>query len=289
MIRLLRAVVILVFIAGCGLGGYTKYAAMRTTENKAPVITMSEDTLTVSCDATMEDLLRGVTASDEEDGDLTRDIIVENASNFIQPGRCRIYYAVFDSQGKVASASRMLVYEDYTSPAIMLNEPLTFAQGSGIDILNRLSAEDCIDGDITSKVEILSSTVKSSVSGTYRVTVQAVNSHGDTSKIELPVIIYDDKDSNLNVTLDTPLLRIPAGTEFNAKSHVKSVKDISGNDISLYWSKSDSHNANVNVSGSVSTSAPGTYYVTYTVMSDNGSRGTAVLTVVVEGEEQSND
>lgn len=285
--RLIRLLIVLVFIAGCALGGYTKYKTMQTIENSQPVISILEDTLAVKCDAGREELLAGVTASDQEDGDITDQIIIENASNFIEPGRCRIYYAVFDSAGKAATANRTLIYEDYTSPVLSVNEPLEFAQGSSVEILNKLSAYDCIDGDVTANIEILSTTVKNTVAGTYRAKVQISNSHGDSTKIELPVLIYDPKDMNLQLTLDTPLLHLNAGDSFSAKSHLKGVKDAAGNSVTLYWDKTEEHNANVNVSGSVVTETPGVYYVTYTVMNSNGSRGTAVLTVSVEGKEVS--
>ena len=286
MMRLLRLLVVLVFIIGCAMGGYTKYQSMQTIENSSPVITIEEDTLRVSCSATREDLLQGVTASDAEDGDLTSEIIIENASNFIEPGRCRIYYAVFDSAGKVAAASRTLIYEDYTSPAISLTEPLTFTAGSTVSVLDKIRVEDCIDGDISSSAEVMSSTVKSTVSGVYRVKIRVSNSHGDMVTLELPVVISDAKDQDLVLTLDTPVLRLHTGDSFNADSHLTGAKDASGNTVSLYRTKTEEHNANVNVSGSVSTDTPGVYYITYTVIDDNAHRGTAVLTVIVDGEEE---
>ena len=45
----------------------------------------------------------GVTASDEEDGDLTDQIVAGSFSRFVDPGVTGLTYVVFDSQGQSAS------------------------------------------------------------------------------------------------------------------------------------------------------------------------------------------
>ena len=45
-------------------------------DNSIPEITIENDFIEVKCDATNEDFLKGIKATDEKDGDLTSEVIV---------------------------------------------------------------------------------------------------------------------------------------------------------------------------------------------------------------------
>ena len=104
--------------------------------NAAPVITCTPDTISVSVNAQPRELLRGVTASDPEDGDLTSSVIIESISQFVEKGKCTITYAVFDSRNRVATASRTLYYTDYHSPRFELTGDLIYQSGTAVDPLS---------------------------------------------------------------------------------------------------------------------------------------------------------
>jgi CTP:phosphocholine cytidylyltransferase-like protein len=103
--KILRVVAILLFVVTTALYVYFSVTEKLKTDNTVPVITLEEDVLEVGINATNAELLKGVTAFDEKDGDITDRVIVESLSNFIEPGLCRITYAVCDSNNHVATAT----------------------------------------------------------------------------------------------------------------------------------------------------------------------------------------
>ena len=84
---------------------YEDYLA-RSTDTSEPVISFDEDTVRLPVTATEEDLLSGVTAYDQKDGDLTSRVIVESISNFSEPGVSTVTYAVVDGDNHAVKAHR---------------------------------------------------------------------------------------------------------------------------------------------------------------------------------------
>ena len=92
--RIMRISVIVLFIltSVAFLGVFT--FQKKVEDNTIPVITMEKDFIEVKCNATNEDFLKGISATDEKDGDLTSEVIVESVSRFVEPGVCEVKYAV---------------------------------------------------------------------------------------------------------------------------------------------------------------------------------------------------
>ena len=74
-----------------------------------PVITVSEDALTYTEGEGTEGLLTGVTASDKEDGDLTKNIFVEKVVP-ISENKAIVYYGVLDKSQNVGTATKEVEY-----------------------------------------------------------------------------------------------------------------------------------------------------------------------------------
>ena len=74
-----------------------------------PVITVSEDALTYTEGEGTEGLLTGVTATDKEDGDLTKDIFVEKVVP-ISENKAIVYYGVLDKSQNVGTATKEVEY-----------------------------------------------------------------------------------------------------------------------------------------------------------------------------------
>ena len=87
----LRILGIVVFVIAAVSFGYFKYEQINSKDNQAPVITMDADSVEVSCQAEDEEFLKGITAKDSKDGDVTSSLIVESISNLIE-----ILYLIFD-------------------------------------------------------------------------------------------------------------------------------------------------------------------------------------------------
>ena len=101
--------------------------------------------------------------------------------------------------------------------------------------------------------------------------LQVTNSMGDTAWLTLPVIRQEGIAIRPEVKLSQYLVYLERGSAFRAKDYLVYVSTPEG-----IGDKEE-----VQISGSVDTSTPGTYMVHYTYPLDTTS-GTSVLTVVVE-------
>lgn len=232
-----------------------------------PVITLDSDSITVSVEDGRDALLRGVTASDAKDGDLTGQIIVSGVSKLISNNTAKVSYMVFDKAGNMASATRYVVYSDYHRPRFMLITPLVYSLGETVSITGRLQAQDAVDGDITSSIRVLSSDIISSTEGVYNLTLQVINSLGDTEQVTLPVTIRAEADGDSAVKLRRYLVYVGLGDNFEPRNYIESVSAGSVSDV--------------RIDSNVDTQSAGCYLVTYTVTS-GGRSSSALMTVVVE-------
>lgn len=237
------------------------------TDTVPPVITLDSDSITVSVEDGRDALLRGVTASDAKDGDLTGQIIVSGVSKLISNNTAKVSYMVFDKAGNMASATRYVVYSDYHRPRFMLITPLVYSLGETVSITGRLQAQDAVDGDITSSIRVLSSDIISSTEGVYNLTLQVINSLGDTAQVTLPVTIRAEADGDSAVKLRRYLVYVGLGDNFEPRNYIESVSAGSVSDV--------------RIDSNVDTQSAGCYLVTYTV-TFGGRSSSALMTVVVE-------
>lgn len=237
------------------------------TDTVPPVITLDSDSITVSVEDGRDALLRGVTASDAKDGDLTGQIIVSGVSKLISNNTAKVSYMVFDKAGNMASATRYVVYSDYHRPRFMLITPLVYSLGETVSITGRLQAQDAVDGDITSSIRVLSSDIISSTEGVYNLTLQVINSLGDTAQVTLPVTIRAEADGDSAVKLRRYLVYVGLGDNFEPRNYIESVSAGSVSDV--------------RIDSNVDTQSAGCYLVTYTV-TYGGRSSSALMTVVVE-------
>lgn len=105
------------------------------------------------------DLKADVTATDEEDGDLTASIVVEGSVDTSKAGNYEIKYSVTDSDGNKGELVRTIkvLEPDTTSPVISKNnsdEVVSISYGRDYDPKTDLKALDDRDGDITDKITI---------------------------------------------------------------------------------------------------------------------------------------
>lgn len=105
-----KAVVILAVIACLGIGFLT-VDKMVKADNEPPVFTFSNNMI-YSDELSEEDLLAGVKARDDVDGDVTDSIVLESVSANDEEATVVVIYAARDSSNNVARASRILEYSD---------------------------------------------------------------------------------------------------------------------------------------------------------------------------------
>ncbi len=236
-----------------------------------PVITVEEEMIEVSLKATDEELLKGITAYDEKDKDLTDKIIIESISRFTEKGVSKVIYAVCDSNNNVAKATRMIKFKGYESPKFQVVGNLCFSFYEQIDIRELIFAKDSLEGGITSNIIVTSDDYTPSIPGAFSLNVTVTNSKGDTSTIKLPLIVEDRPLSVPTIELKEYLVYAQKGKTIDFNSYIVDALDI--NEVSL--------KNQVTVESNVDFNKPGTYNVHYYVTDSNSLRGHSVLTVIV--------
>ena len=269
-----RTVVILFVIVALlfvGMLIYEKYLV----DDVPPVILCEEDTIRISVEDGEDALLEGVTARDDVDGDLTDKVMVKSVSPLIDTDTAKVTYFVFDSSDNVATASRMVQYRDYERPRFSLREPLIYRVGSTVTLLDRLTATDEIDGDISDRIRVTAQNLSVDYAGTYSVTVQVTNSLGDTAILPLHVVMDSYGAVSRLVDLTEYIVYVDEGEDFDPLDYVKRVRDYDYTVMDV---------SNLAIESNVDTSVPGNYEVSYTFVSSSvrAQTYTAWLAVVVE-------
>ncbi len=274
--RIVRTALIIVFILSLGTFGISELLKMQNQDTSLPEITSDREVLEIPCDYTEEDLLEGLSAYDETDGDLTSQIIPGSFSRFIEDGVCNLTYVVFDSSDQPASLTRRVQFTDYHSPRFTLSRPLVFAvqEGSYTEAMNRLGAEDMLDGDRDDWIVQTDTDVNYQMEGSYTMTVEVSNSFGDVSTAALPVHVVNPERQNLNIGLSAAIVYIGAGENVDADAYVAGVTDAEGNSLGTDL---------VSASSNVDPDTPGCYEIHYQASDGDGRSGETWLTVIVEG------
>lgn len=273
--KLLRGIIIGLFAVLVALTGASEWYARTQVDRTPPTITCEDGVLEVSVRADRSELMQGVTARDDRDGDLTERIMVEHVSNLTGADTARITYVVFDSSDNAATCSRTIRYTDYQKPRFQLTAPLHYYVGDTITLLDRLTAVDVIDGDLQEKIRLTASNLTNTLAGTYHVTVQVTNSLGDTSVLPLTILV-DSGSGYLvpEIRLTDYLVYLNAGSRFDPGSYVRSITDPSAGNKNVDRSQAE-------IFSEVDPNTPGTYEVVYSYTGSGGREGKTILTVVV--------
>lgn len=194
------------------------------TDSSGPVISLDQSEIQVSIHDGDEVLLQGITAEDKKDGDVTDSLIVEKISGFYDDGKRTVTYAAFDSDNHISKVQRELTYTDYVSPRFSMSGSTRFRAGSTINIDTIISAEDCLDGDLSNKVKIhMDTTINNRVTGLYPVEYSVTNSAGETVTLPLNIEIYESQSNEVQLNLKTYLVYY-TGETIDYTDYLKSVQ-----------------------------------------------------------------
>lgn len=258
-----------------------------TTDSTPPVITSESDTVTVSVAAEESELLAGLTATDDEDGDLTGEIMISSMSNFTEPGKRTVSYVVFDASNNASTLTRNLEYTDYTAPQIKLTQPLRYGLNEMEDasLTENMSVQDCLDGDITQQIRAtFNDGSYIAMAGEYGITVQVSNSAGDTCSVPLTVTVTDpaEESGKYYPMLSDYIVYAPVGGYVDLTSLLIGLENSSTQYLFADANPSAPGGIeSVAIGGAVDYNTPGTYTVDYQFTSASGVTGTTKLAVVV--------
>lgn len=273
MMRMLRVCTILVFLAAVTLFAMFYVKEQNSKDYTYPYIEMDTQVLNLSIHDTEESLLRGVTAYDGKDGDLTANVIVESISKFTKDRTCIVTYAVMDSDKHVVKSSRTVYYTDYTMPEFYLKRPLIFQVDEKVNIHEIVGAVDCMEGDISDKITIIATDYVGNTEGVFAISLQATNSLGDIIYLDIPIYVENKSALAPTIELSEHLIYVEVGETPDFMDYVAGV-----------FSDSEAvENYGMLVSSNFDCNTPGTYSIHFEVEDQNGRTGHSVLTVIVGG------
>ena len=268
--RYLRIATIIVFVFSLLFTGWANNRYYSNLNTDYPEITSDFETLEISVKDAPEAIYQGLSASDKTDGDLTAQIMVASISHFLELGTVRVKYVVFDNHNNSATLTRQVRYTDYESPVFSLDKAPVYTIGSSFDLLDRIRVEDCIDGDISDHVRIISNMVNNYSVGNYPVVLEVSNSCGDTAQITLWVT-YESRESSAIVKLHQYIVYVEQGQSFEPMRWVAAVTDRDATALDTQ---------KIEIQGNLDVNKPGCYQLVYNYQ-DGKLSGHAPLTVVV--------
>lgn len=235
-------------------------------DKKPPVVTCDSSELNVSVEATEQDLLKGVKATDNRSGDVSDTLVVENMSEFTEDGKRTVTYAAVDKSMNVGRAERTLVYEDYSPPVFHMTGSLCFTAGDTVDVSSKITAESVLDGDLTSNIKYsLEKTVDTQVAGEYPIEFRVMDSGGNTVYLKTQISITDKSYAGIRVNLKDYLIYLSVGEAF---------------DPNAYFDAADKE-GELTVQSNVNTAEAGSYYVDY-IVNAGALSGKSRLVVIVQ-------
>ena len=222
-----------------------------------------------------QELLEYVTAFDEEDGDLTENIIVERQNYFLEKGLTTVNFAVCDSDNNTVKLKKKIKFSDYNSPQIKLLDDLLISTSETIDFKNVASAVDKYDGDISGKIKIISPNYNNLKPGEYDINFKVTNSFSDTCDITVKAIVTDEDYSAASIKLSDYLIYTKIGETVNFRDYIKGVVGADGQNYSVSQIVIDDSEFDPEKAG--------TYNVFFSIKSGSSTVTKTRMIVVVDG------
>lgn len=269
-----KGIVALMIAACLALGGVT-FFILSTEDRKAPEIQIQDVDITYVKDSDYSELLRGVTATDNRDGDVTQNLIVEGVYPNDDGSTASVVYVVKDNKNNITKASRIVKYQAEGSSAVVQEETET-------DNMESTSPQDTAAGEVNNgsnigeKTEInQDDTVKSNLT-------QATDAESNDES-EMTTEENEEEEANVQNSPGSPVIKlkqnsvtIKKGETVNRISYVESITD-DKDDRDTLWKQIQI------VGDQFDSSTSGTYeQIYYVVDSDGNKSNEAKLTIVVQ-------
>ena len=230
--------------------------------NTPPVIIAENKTIVQGSEF---DYRKDVSATDIEDGDLTKEIeVVEETVKIDEPGTYEVTYKVTDKNNQTTTKTITVTVTENKKPVITA-EDKEVVQGRKLDELEGVSATDEEDGPV--EVKVKDNTVNLEEPGSYTITYEATDSYNQTSEKTITVTVLKDEAPVINAEDKT----ITQGTKF------KPLDGVTAED------KEDGEIKDIEVvTNEVKENKTGEYEVTYKVVDsfNNETKKTITVTVV---------
>lgn len=222
-----------------------------------------------------KELLKYVTAFDEEDGNLTKNIIVERQNYFLEKGLTTVNFAVCDSDNNTVKLKKKIKFSDYTSPQIELLDDLIIPTQETVSFKNLTTVVDKYDGNISGKTKIISPNYNNLKAGEYDINFKVTNSFSDTCDITVKAIVTDEDYSAASIKLSKYSLYTEIGETVNFRDYISGVAGANGQNYSVSQVEIDDSDFNPEKGG--------IYNVFFSVKSGSSTITKTRMIVVVDG------
>lgn len=230
-------------------------------DNKQPIIIASDRTINKG---EQIDLMSGVIATDEENGNITSSVKVSGKVYINIPGDYKITYTATDNQQYSVSKTVTVTVRGEVLPEIYA-EDRKIVQYKEYDEKEGVTAKDAVDGIITTKVKVKENTVDIKIPGTYKIVYEVTNTSGKTATKEIKVEVIKNEKPVINATDK----EIALNSEFNP------LEGVTASD------KEDGKLDVVLVKNEVKANTEGTYKVTYKATDKDNQETTKTINVKV--------
>ena len=247
----------------------SKTIELTIKSNDKPIIS-GTDNVSIK-EGTTFNPMAGVTATDTEDGNITKDIKVTGTVDTDKPGKYELTYTVTDKDGNTTTVKRTVIvnmkWVDINNIPVINAENKTIKVGDKFNPMTGVTATDKEDGNITKDIKVIEDTVNTSKVGTYKVVYEVTDSKGATATKTITVTV---RSNDKPVISGADNVSIKEGTSFNPMAGVTATDTEDGNITK-----------DIKVTGTVDTDKPGKYELTYTVTDKDGNTTTVKRTVIV--------
>lgn len=250
--------------AACiALGAFVVFQQINA-DKQGPEINITQDAISVyRNDMNDSELLAGITAADDRDGDVSDTLRVESIYE-TDTTHVIITYTAKDYSNNITKIKCQFELDSDSS------EPKEENASSESDSQNNTSDDTELSNETDTVDETNEETDEPEVSPTPEAKdeAQEEKEKQEAEADSLPA-------QSPRVYLTDYLVKVPVGTSVDLLSYVSEIKDDS-DDVYELWRK-------IQITGSVNSAVPGTYKCTYYVIdSQNNISNNAVLTVIVE-------
>lgn len=221
----------LALMAGCIVFGVIGFLVYAGQDHSAPEIKVEKESISYTEGESYENLMKGVTAKDNINGDLTDEVFVDKIVP-TEKGKAIVYYGVLDKHNNVGTARRKISYT-----------------ASETDESEEMQKEEAVEEDM--KDADTSTTDEE----------EAEESEALEDKEEDEELKPDGKKPAMALTSEE--MTIKKGTSFDVLSVVKGVVDDKDDKNTLYQ--------HIHADGKYDTKKKGTYSIRYYVSDSDGN------------------
>lgn len=183
--------------------------------------------------------LKGVTANDEEDGDITENIeVFSNTVDTTKSGTYQVIYKATDNEGatgyKIITVTVYPKMEALNAVPTITAENVTLTVGDTFDAKKNVTASDAEDGDLTAKIEITANDVDTTKAGTYHVMYKITDSKGASATKTITVTVKAKANANSSSSSSDS-----DDSDEPASSTTKKINLVSASTLEGFWKRNE--------------------------------------------------